>query len=326
MPGWLVRSLAGIACGLLLAIAVPAEPTRAQTNPFTGAPVAAPEAAPEAATDSPGLVTRAAREVAKFQAEMNRALSRQMRQIRDSGSAAALLIGMGLSFLYGVVHVAGPGHGKLVILSYFLGRDACIIRGLVLGAQIAVTHVIAAIVLVWLADQILRETLGAQPGDVAEVRLASYALIAAVGLHMLVQAIRHARSLLSGSTHGAEHLCHTGCALHETPGSEGGERRRQGLLSFAVGLVPCTGATLIMLYALANGIVIAGILMVCAIGLGMAVAMAVIGITAIAARSLVVRRGTASARGAWLGLLLQFMAGLAVTALGATLLLSATLG
>jgi len=57
--------------------------------------------------------------------------------------------------------------------------------------------------------------------------------------------------------------------------------RQEGTLALLAGIVPCTGAILIMLFALANGIVVAGVLMVTSISIGMAVTMALIGMAAI---------------------------------------------
>ncbi len=297
----------------------------AQTNPFTGKPAdgaAQIEAAPP--PDSPGLFTAIGREVMRIQSDMNRALSRQMRAVRDDASALPLLIGLALAGLYGAVHVAGPGHGKLVIVSYFLGREANLGRGLLLGLQIAATHVVAAIVLVALADIVLRETFGGAPGEMAAVRILSYATIAIIGILMLVDAARDLRRSRLGqpgapNAHALDehdrhdHAIKTG-ACHAHGGGQ------HGILSFAVGLVPCTGATLIMLYALANDILFAGILMVVAIGIGMALAMAAIGIATILLRQGVMSRARSTGTQGRLALALHFGGGLAVTALGGSLL------
>ena len=50
------------------------------------------------------------------QAEFYRMLSGTIRAAKTDGSAAYTLLG--ISFLYGIFHAAGPGHGKAVISSY----------------------------------------------------------------------------------------------------------------------------------------------------------------------------------------------------------------
>ena len=66
-----------------------------------------------------------------------------MRNIRQN---------LAFAFLYGVLHTLGPGHGKVVVVSYFVSRDARLWRGVLMGVQIAVTHVLSAVALFWLAD------------------------------------------------------------------------------------------------------------------------------------------------------------------------------
>src|SRR6185437_15067095 len=52
------------------------------------------------------------------QAEFYRMLSGTIRAAKTDGSAAYTLLG--ISFLYGIFHAAGPGHGKAVISSYLV--------------------------------------------------------------------------------------------------------------------------------------------------------------------------------------------------------------
>jgi ABC-type nickel/cobalt efflux system permease component RcnA len=99
-----------------------------------------------------------------FQREANRLIATHMRAIRDGESSLPLVIGAGLAFLYGVVHALGPGHGKLVVVSYFLSREAQIGRGLLMGLQIAVFHVISAMVVVgWRTWCCVRRSAGRPP-------------------------------------------------------------------------------------------------------------------------------------------------------------------
>jgi nickel/cobalt exporter len=129
-----------------------------------------------------------------FQREANRMIAQHMRAIRDGETSAPLLIGMLLAFVYGVLHALGPGHGKVIVVSYFLSRDAQIMRGFLMGLQIAVFHVLSAAVMVTLADLVLRQAFGSAPGEVAGVRLASYGLIALIGVAMTWQALRRSYS------------------------------------------------------------------------------------------------------------------------------------
>ena len=286
-------------------------------NPFTGSQEARDES--PAVQRAWGPVATVGRALLAFQREANRLIAQHMDAIRDGKSSAALLIGIGLAFLYGVVHALGPGHGKLVVVSYFLSRDARVGRGLLMGLQIAVFHVISAVVVVVLADLLLRRAFGGGPSEVVGVRLLSYGLIAAIGVVMLVQAFRRSRLRRAGVS------VHSSCcgAHHPADGraADVGEQTRQGALSLGVGLVPCTGAVLILLYAMANDILFAGVVLAIAIAAGMAITMGVLGIVSVIARQAVTRRiDTGSSGRGTLAEVSDYAGALAITTIGCGLL------
>jgi ABC-type nickel/cobalt efflux system permease component RcnA len=322
MARLLVRLL--LAAGLLLG---PGLAISGAANPFIGnADPAAPE--PAGVERAWGPVAAVGRALLTFQREANRLIARHMKAIRDGQTSVPLLLGMALAFAYGVVHALGPGHGKLVVVSYFLAREARIGRGLLMGLQIAVCHVLSAMVVVALADLLLRQAFGGAPAEVAGVRLASYGLIALIGLVMLAQAVRRSRLRRAGIA--AEAACcghrsdrsHAGDG-HHAPG-EVRDKAQQGALSIGVGLVPCTGSMLILLYAMANDILYAGMLLVTAIAAGMALTMGGLGILSVVARRAVAGRVAASSGGeGQFAAAMDYAGALAITLIGGALLWAA---
>ncbi|MDJ0975949.1 MAG: DUF3299 domain-containing protein [Planctomycetota bacterium] len=210
----------------------------------------------------------------RMQFEMNILFTSTMTDLGDRRTLGALLFGLLVSFLYGLLHTLGPGHGKTVVVSYFIGEGGSLRRGVGMGVRIAIFHVLAAVVIVVLADFVLRQTTGHSPAAFKSIRLVSYASIVLIGTFMLVGAIRSMREGTSASC---------SCDSHS--------KRTGGVLALAVGCVPCTGALLVMLYGLANDLVWLSVLMVVAISIGMAVAMSAIGIAAILGRRVLERRG-----------------------------------
>ncbi len=198
-----------------------------------------------------------------------------MTNIRDRQSIMPFLVGLLIAFLYGAVHTLGPGHGKAVVLSYFVGEGGSLGRGIRFGTQIAVSHVLTAVVVAVLADLAFRQTTGSSPASFRIVRLLSYASIAAIGGFMLLGAIRGAFK------HKHQHHEH-GCSCHVHHA-----KQASGLLSMAIGAVPCTGALMILLYGLANDLLFKSVLMVFAISLGMAITLSAIGIAAILGRRMI---------------------------------------
>lgn len=229
-----------------------------------------------------------------FSAELREAVT----AYRDGHSLAPALTLIGMSFAYGVFHAVGPGHGKAVVTSYFMARESAIRRGLAMGWLIAGIQALAAILLVgvlgWLLDYSRLSLLDSMP----LVETASYALVAALGAGMVWAAITgrecgHDHSGTGGhAPHGDEHE-HAGCDHHH-PHSHAPAAPQAGRLEFlgaalVSGMRPCTGALIVLLFALANGIFSVGALAVLAMGVGVALTISGVGVTAILARRGIIR-------------------------------------
>ena len=176
----------------------------------------------------------------EFQYQVNTEIAIRMKALETGGSFTALLFALGGAFLYGMAHALGPGHGKFVIVSYFMGREVHMLRGLIMALQMAVVHVIAAVVIVWIADVVLKASLGIGLAEVPGVRAGSFLIIAVIGLYMFYQAVRislghtDTHQNYANHNHAHEHSHHHGHS-HTTEG---------GLVAMAVGMVPCPGAVL----------------------------------------------------------------------------------
>src|SRR5512135_3288316 len=117
------------------------------------------------------------------QAEFYRMLSGLIRAAKTDGSAAYTLLGV--SFLYGIFHAAGPGHGKAVISSYLVANDETWRRGIVLSFASAILQAFTAIAIVAVAAVLLGATAKAMGDTVRVIEIVSYALIIAIGLRLL---------------------------------------------------------------------------------------------------------------------------------------------
>ncbi|PLX37766.1 MAG: hypothetical protein C0606_05700 [Hyphomicrobiales bacterium] len=226
-----------------------------------------------------------------------------MSAIRDDRSFTAIAPAILIAFAYGLFHTLGPGHGKAVVVSYFVGAGGSLGRGLLMGVRIAVVHVLSAIVVVFLLDFAVRQATGAAPSDYRLIRLGSYAVIIAIGSFMLWRAIRavldHRRAgnaaehhTHAGHEHSHDHSHDHGHAHSSCAACNAAQARTSGggWLAVAVGAIPCTGALLVMLFGLANDLIGPAIVMVAAISAGMALAMSGIGIAAILGRRWLERR------------------------------------
>jgi ABC-type nickel/cobalt efflux system permease component RcnA len=292
---------------LILLLGMTAFEAQAQeSSPFTGGSSAA---TPEPAAAG-GFLQPLRHQVYAWQRDVNRALNQRLVAIRRGEDRGALWAGILFAFLYGVFHALGPGHGKSVVIGYFLGRDARPARGIAMASWIAVSHVVGAVVIVGLAHFILSRALVSPTSQFLWLRVVSYGAILVIGLLMLREWWRGGHAHRCGHDHDHDH--HLGTAMDRT--------LEQRALAVAAGFVPCSGAILVLLFALANGLVLAGIAMAGAIAFGMGLTLALLGIASIFLRrqvSLRLPRG-----GRW-SRFLALLGPLFVIAIGGGLLLLA---
>ena len=241
-----------------------------------------------------GLWDRALARVWAAHDQLHRALAKAMRDLKSKDG-----IGWGLvlvSFLYGVLHAAGPGHGKAVLTTYLLTHRHRLNRGIAMGTLAALLQGLTALLLVYgltgLAGWLPQETEWAAlwAGRV------SFLLLLIVGLYVLVRAavtlavgVRQWR--VDASDPHRDHAGHThgeGCGCRHLPSAveidTAGSRRAAVGVVLAIGLRPCSGAVLVLILASAMGLIWHGALAVLAISLGTAITIVALAILATRAR------------------------------------------
>lgn len=282
-----VRCLALALLTLLLAIAPSVlAPAGAQSLP--GLPSAEAETP---APDEIGFWQRTRFEIARLQQGLQRDLAGLVREMKSGDSLMPLATLLFFSFLYGVVHAAGPGHGKVVISSYLLAQESRVRRGVQLSFLTALVQAFSAIALVGLLALVLDLTRREAAAKVQLLEIASYGLIILLGLWMLVAALRG--KLGCGHDHGHPDHGHDHSAVQTA--AQGPPQAARGLIGglapmvLSVGIRPCSGAVIILLFTLAQGIFLAGVGATFAMALGTAMTVAALGILAVTSRKLAVR-------------------------------------
>jgi ABC-type nickel/cobalt efflux system permease component RcnA len=203
----------------------------------------------------------ATRALLDLQRQIQQSLAHEFRAARESSSALRSLVLMSMAFAFGAVHAVTPGHGKSVVASYFLGQGAAPRRGLTMSAKVIATHVLSAIILVLAATFLVDVSFGARPADFPIVRLVSYTGVTAVGGFLLWHALRRD---------------HAPATFQPTA--------REGPLPYFAGLAPCPLTTIIMVVALANGMIVLGLLVSLSMALGMIVTVTLFALTVILSR------------------------------------------
>jgi nickel/cobalt transporter (NicO) family protein len=276
------------------------------------------------------------------QALFYRELSGLIRAAKTDGAAVWGLIG--ISFIYGIFHAAGPGHGKAVISSYLLANEETWRRGVALSFASALLQAITAVLIVAIAAVLIGATAKMMGDTVRVIELISYGLIVLVGARLLwvkgrafIHTLRaipvgsgaevaHALAGQAPCTHhdhadghapDAHDHDHHHAHPHGHPHDHGDEASvlpwghahgpepqelagpggwRRGLSAIvAVGLRPCSGAIIVLVFALAQGLFWAGVASTFVMGIGTAITVAAIATLAVGAKTVAKRFAAARA-------------------------------
>jgi len=276
-----------------------------------------------------------------------RLLSGAIRSAKQSGTAAWGLAALSLG--YGIFHAAGPGHGKAVIASYMLANERALRRGIVIAFGAALLQGLSAVAIVGLCAIVFKSTAVRVTAATNAVEIASYAGIAVLGAVLvyvkgaaLLSAWRASRAVKAAAAGGVasafraddctkDHVHGPGCGHYHAPDPRmlgAGFSWKSALLTMvAAGARPCSGAILVLIFALAQGIFLAGFFAVAAMSLGTAMTTAALASSAVFVKNAAIKYSKAGSGQALVaGRLFEFAAAAAVLGLGTALLLAAISG
>lgn len=304
------------------------------------------------------------------QHKVHRALAAAVKDLKTGNPLwAALVLGF-LSFSYGVLHAAGPGHGKAVISSYVLANERTVKRGIALSFLAAAIQGLSALVIVGILVLVMRSTSMEIKAAEGWIETASWALVTLIGVWLLYTQLRvlaegwgNKAGVAAGHAHGLDHGhahspagAHTqhdhhhhhdaGCCGHDhhhssvhhhsgahehrhvhsdqhehthhvhhahgddcgcghahipSPDQLGGPWSWSKALAvaFSVGIRPCTGAIIVLVFAISQGLMWAGVFATFAMALGTAITVSALAALAVGSRELATRMAGEGSRWGW---------------------------
>lgn len=293
------------------------------------------------------LAAWAAGEQRAFQNQIARAL-----RATRAGQPEAVATLLTVCFAYGFFHAIGPGHGKVLIGGYGLGRRVAFWRLSAISVLSSLGQAVTAVVLVYagiLIFQMSRETLVNTTEQV--MAPVSYAAIAAIGLWLVFRGVRSfARRSGNAVAHAHAHHHHnhdhhhdhdhhndhhhhhegevcSDCGHRHGPSAEEvanvGSLREALVLIAGIAARPCTGALFVLILTWQMGIALVGIAGAFSMALGTALVTTLVGWTSFGLRGGLLASASATRFASVLAPTIELVAGLIIAVIASGLLLRA---
>lgn len=192
-----------------------------------------------------------------FQAQINETIGGYFDMLEDGNKEVYFYI-LAISFLYGLIHALGPGHGKVVIAGYFLAKGKKIADAFKAGFLTAVIHTFSALLVVGVLYIIFQGMFTSYFANINQnMYKVSAIFILALALYMFYELLFHHEQARCSATN-------------------------KGILaiSLSIGIVPCPGVMSIVLYAMLVGYIGLGFFSAILMSVGMGITISLAGILA----------------------------------------------
>ncbi|MCK5542137.1 MAG: hypothetical protein KAI40_05550 [Desulfobacterales bacterium] len=207
----------------------------------------------------PAVLSKVFLKIIVWQQYLKEKMTLLVRQAKDDGSIKPIAFLVLAAFAYGIIHAAGPGHGKAIALSYVLAQRPSYIQGLLFSNFMGFFHGVSGIVFVLFIRFILNASIMDNLASVTRVtQIVSYSIIACLGAVIFFYSIY---KLVKNK--------------HEIQPS--GKKNLNPVLSAAiVGCIPCPGVVIVMLFSLSMDLLFLSIILGLAISIGMSFTISIV--------------------------------------------------
>lgn len=237
-----------------------------------------------------------------WQKELHQQMTQLLQQVKTAPEQAGGMLVL-FSLAYGVLHALGPGHGKVVITTFLATHPARLKTTLRLTLLASLLQGSVAIVLVTLMLVVLQTSSRQLHLSSYWLEKGSYLLVIGLGIWIGVRALKALRRQLRPRSpmkiHALradhQHDAHCGCGHAHLPDAQqvagAVSLKTQLLLVASMGLRPCSGAIMMLLFSRVIGVYLWGVLSAAVMALGTALTISAIGLLVQRSRTLALRLG-----------------------------------
>jgi len=202
------------------------------------------------------------KQLVTLQYQLNSYISSTIRNLNDENNVASSLLIIGIAFLYGLIHAAGPGHGKALVAFYFVSNKADYKKAFKMGYLISLIHAVSALLFTFGIFYVLKTMFRKNFNELSYITMQlSACLIILVGLYLLWESYKNKKSKESINNIQSN--------------------KSELSIAFSAGIVPCPGVMTIVLFCIVLKQYFLGILAAIAMSIGMGFTISIAGILSI---------------------------------------------
>jgi len=244
----------------LLCILFLSASTAIANNPFTSKPEQGHS------TFKPQVKSDFFVKIIMWQQQLRQKMADLIRSIQTTKRMTPIFVLMAVSFAYGVIHSAGPGHGKAIALSYILSCKPNLFQGLIFGNLVALTHGFSGILFILAVKFLFQTQVSGSLETVTQItQIISFSLIIFLGLIIFLKSMYK--------------------WIKKPVPSQTRYFANPYMTALAVGIIPCPGVVMVMLFAISLNLTWLGILLGASISIGMATTISGIVVLGISGKS-----------------------------------------
>lgn len=196
----------------------------------------------------------------QYQFKINSYISSTIKGINDENTLTSSLLVLGIAFLYGLIHAAGPGHGKALVAFYFSTNKNAYSQAFSLGYLISIVHAVSALLLTFGIYFILESMFRQNFNSYSKVAMQiSATMIIIVGVYIIISSYLSRKEREKGIE----------------------KNRSKYALAFSAGIVPCPGVMTIVLFCIMLKKYLLGVLAAIFMSIGMGFTISMVGILSI---------------------------------------------
>lgn len=193
-----------------------------------------------------------------FQRTLNENLSTKIKELKEQQNSSLLFSILTVTFIYGIFHALGPGHGKSVISSWIIGQQRRLGEVLFISILAAALHALSAALIIGGTYMILGKFAAMSTQKLnADLQIAAAIMLIVIGFSMIFRLIH-------------DKLAKTKPQLEEKAIILW---KRPLVVAFSIGVVPCPVTSVILIFCLSLGLIWQGILLVLSFAMGMGVSL-----------------------------------------------------